>query len=257
MADGKSKESNFLKYLPLLPLIIAYLYLIGYYYQLGYLSEYGLSNSFFPQTVQDYLLGSFVAITAFIMHVFETVNEKKYLMAIPAAIVFVVTLGLVAFVKFEKEVKNTVSKVKEKKTIQYLISVFQWVAFPSIAAALTASIYYIGLVVLLFIVFIPYSAMLYGNKVATDEKSGFLHCKLKELPEDKGCTFLIDEKGNTLFGGLVVAQSTTHIAMWNKEGSEVFPKGKSKIKVRGGKLPVEKPEEQAEKKADDNKEEAG
>jgi hypothetical protein len=80
---------------------------------------------------------------------------------------------------------------------------------------------------------LPAAGVSQGKASAERDRDSFHGCEQSELSQKKKCIFLF--KDNELFAeGLLLARSTTDIAIWNGEFTEIFPTEGLRYEIRFG-----------------------
>lgn len=207
------------------------LYLIGYFYHLGYLSVYGLSNEFMSYSIYDYLVQAFVVFLQLSTTMVNYLNEYRWKLLLWAG---VVTLVLVPLVYLIKHPAWVVKKAQTAFGWKYA----DYVTIPSVMGFIAFFIPYSLVICLFTLCVIPITAYWQGEREAGLNIRNFHGCELNERSVKDSC-LQVSSKDYGIVEGDYIAQSSSHIAIWNGISTEIVPVKDTKMVIRFGKIPSE------------------
>ncbi|WP_432454537.1 hypothetical protein ACRRS0_03440 [Agarivorans sp. QJM3NY_29] len=205
------------------------LYLLGYFHTYGYQIGFGMSGEFFPKSIQEHLVGSFIVIFLVVVDLWVYLRTHFYVLLLFFAVVFVFSFVAIYFlrnpVKFKFDAESRGGDVPER--------LYFYVYGPLKISVLMLATPYIVLCILISIVALPWFSYNQGKDLALGSIEHFEGCELAELSRDKSCIFLSKQTGD-IANGMFVARSESHIAIWNGAFTEVFPTAGLKYEFRFG-----------------------
>lgn len=207
------------------------LYLLGYFYHLGYLSVYGLSNEFMSYSIYDYLVQAFVVLLQLSTTMVNYLNEYWWKLLLWAG---VVALTVVPLVYLIKHLALIVKKARTTFGWKYA----DYVTIPSAIGFIAFFIPYSLVICLFALCVIPITAYWQGERYAGESIRDFGGCELDERSVKDSCLQIIS-KDYGIVEGDYIAQSSSHIAIWNGVSTEVVPVKDTKMVIRFGKIPSE------------------
>lgn len=212
-------------------------YLLGYAYYEGYMNAFGVETDGFPVSAPSVYVFSYQTVGHFLLSIgVVAVKALDKLLSPPT--VYWVSGVLCLFVgsiywllkAVRKNPPPRLRKLFEK--IKGVISWLHWknndftksvgivgVASYTLIALLTAA----GAIALFWWA-LPLSAHAKGKEVANDRIKLFRDkgCHADEKSKWDNCFFIVDEKGNQLYEGLLIAMNDNVVAIFKKDGSYVF-----------------------------------
>ncbi|MDO6686731.1 MULTISPECIES: hypothetical protein [unclassified Agarivorans] len=210
------------------------LYLLGYFYFYGYLSVFGVSSDFFPQTIQEHLVGAFVCIFTMAFRAFNYLSNNQWVLVISGvsgAVIFFVAVYSVL-----NPIKNPIASYINRKELNDKFH--HYLVIPAIGGFLGSIVPYGAVCLLCLLLLFPALGHWQGKAWADRELASFQGCEQSQLSQKEKCIFLF--KDNELFAeGLLLAKSSTDIAIWNGEFTEIFPTDGLRYEVRFGTKPDE------------------
>lgn len=202
-------------------------YLIGYFYSVGYLGEFGLNEEYFPITIQDYLVMSFFVFMKVITTILTSAREKYWVVAIAAIVVGVIVL---LAVHIGKNYEFTESRAKSFRSYKY----FDYLFYPFMSTIFTLVAPYAFVSFLFTLALIPAAAYVQGGHSAKEYKNDFNGCRLDKMMDNKSCVYL--KGGERHESGMFIANSDSHIAIWNGVSTEVINTDGMEIEIKFGQV---------------------
>ena len=205
----------------LITIITPFLYLLGLGFYQGRIGGFGVPSSFFPQTIEGYLVSAYSIITII---TFKFVAKAFY------SILWLIIIFVIIFVINKKFKLNIGTKIKSSifRVKEYLLQ-----KFPSLKEKLLAhegkidlfEKTYNWLLILLVLLGTPLLAYAYGIHASSEtvKKFSVEGCKYDVVDSWSNCVKVIDKtSGKIAFEGLLVAQSDEYFALYNGEDSTVY-----------------------------------
>lgn len=221
-SEKKDSKLTLSTVLSITTLSVPALYLIGFFYDVGYLSSYGLNYEHFPREVHEYLIRAFFS--------------KLYLIGelaknnIPQWIALFALIGVFLYHLLATYGNSKKDKISEKVESTKKHSWYKWLLKPAILATigslLSLYIFYILIIILLLLTF----SIGIGKDQASKEIKVNNKCILESKPKEYPCTFLI-KNNKVILSGLLIARSSSQIALWDGEQTIVEPLKDYRIKV--------------------------
>jgi len=218
----------------LMTISVPVLYLMGYLYHYSYLAEFGVNSDFFPRSIQDHLVGAFVFMFIVVSNSYKYLNNNVWFLVTSGGVGFI--LFFVLMYGFRNPMKTPLISFIERKGSYEQFE--NYIIFPAIGAFL-GSIFPYGLICLFWLLLLlPAAGVSQGKASAERELANFQGCEQSNLSHKQKCIFLF--KNNELFAeGLLLAKSSTDIAIWNGEFTEIFPTEGLRYEIRFGAKPDE------------------
>lgn len=210
-----------------LGLITPYAYLIGTCYYQAYMNSYGVSVDNFPLSVADTYVYAYMAVGGVIFDAYKwliVIIKNKWLYLGLLILVFIVYVVIKLIrnkeTNFLQKIKSIICAAIDRyhyKNNDFSKSLFI-VGLPT---------YYLGVVIYFFcVLFLLWWGILI---VAIDQGKAISKSRITEFKK-QGCIFdktthwnncisVIDESGEVIYQGLLVAQNNDQIAIFKKEGS--------------------------------------
>lgn len=212
-------------------------YLLGYAYYEGYMNAFGVEIDGFPVSAPNVYVFSYQTVGYFLLSIGDTAAKGLNLLMSPPTVYFVVGAlcffigGIYFLIKAaRKGPRPLLRKLLEK--IKGLVSWLHWtnndltksigiVGLASYTIALIASV---SVSIALFWWLLPLAAYANGRDIASDRIKLFRDkgCHANEKSKWDNCFFVVDEKGNKLHEGLLIAVNESVVAIFKKDGSYVF-----------------------------------
>lgn len=212
-------------------------YLLGYAYYEGYMNAFGVETDGFPVSAPNVYVFSYQTVGYFLLSIGGVTVKALNKLLSPPTVYWVagalcLTVGGIywLFKAVRKGPHPKLRKLLEK--IKGVVSWLHWknndftkslgivgVASYGFAALATAS-----MAVALFWWLLPLSAYAKGKEVATDRIKLFLDkgCHADQKSKWDNCFFVVNEKGNEVHEGLLIAMNDNVVAIFKKDGSYVF-----------------------------------
>ncbi|HUW51773.1 MAG TPA: hypothetical protein VMV75_12235 [Sulfuricella sp.] len=212
-------------------------YLLGLSYYQGYMSAFGVETDGFPISAPDVYVFSYQTVGYFLLSIGgAAANLLGEIFRPPMVYWLIFTLclcigGVYWFLKARKMAPHPLlCKLFEK--VKWIVSKLHWknndltrsVGFVVIPSYGLLSILSVSITVALFWWLLPLSAYSKGKAVAT-ERIKLFHdkgCYADEKSKWNNCFLVLDEKGNELHEGLLIAMNDKVIAIFKKDGSYIF-----------------------------------
>lgn len=227
-----------MKNLSLIPFLLAamtisvpILYLIGYFYNLGYLSVFGLSNEYLSYSIYDHLVQAFVVFLNLSTTLVNLLNNNLWKLLFLAALVALLLFFLVYMAKHPDWIISKANKMSEWKYLDY-------VTIPSAGAFITFIIPYGAIVGLFALCVIPVTAFWQGERDAGGNMLNYRGCDLEKRSVKDSC-IRVNVTSDNVIEGMYIAQSDSHIALWNGISTEIIPFKDTILTIKFGHIPSE------------------
>lgn len=211
-----SEEKNLPKWIPVVVTAVAtlsvpFLYIVEYAYDKAHLQAYGLSNEFFARSLQEYLVLSFFACFNIARSTLELFTNSIGKFASTVLGIALVS-GFLAY-----KYPNTTQLRGESVSIKR-----SWLVLPVVLACFASIFPILLLSILIIIIFsFPFSAYSQGQSIAEKEIMNAKVCTYSSAPTE-GCVSLL-ENGKPIAAGRLVARSPSHIALFNRGKTSIYP----------------------------------
>jgi hypothetical protein len=210
--QGKTSKNHAATVLSIMTMFVPVLYLVGYFYEYGYLSGFGISSEFFPRSIQENLVNAFLAFIQFVIAIFTLAKNNIDKLLILGGIITLLTFIIMLIEKKKDYLIYKLTKIRKYKHIDMIL-------LPITAGIFGVFIPYVILIILGFIVLIPYSSYMQG---AYDAEKSILKYR-QELKENKDKSIYIFKDGNLAIKGMFIAKSNQHIAIFDGVTSTIYP----------------------------------
>ncbi len=208
MSDENNKKSKFniASVLTMMTVLTPAVYLLGYFYEMGVLSAYGISNEYFPRSVQNYFIQAFI----FYLDIFPDILGFKYLthsILIIFGYSLIIGISAIYFVNKEDSIKKGYNNLKNK-------AFFKWLLLPAYIATYVTS-HFALIFVCILLVASPFLGYKIGSESSLKQKALFQElyektaCDMSKLAKPYSCVFLIDGNKKILHGKLLIWAKTS------------------------------------------------
>lgn len=197
-------------------LAVPFMYIFGYAYYQGYLHAYGISNEFFSRSVQEYLVFSFFACLSIATSILNFLANNQLVLIVFALVFGGIALAVVFAGKhqFGARLRGKALPLKEHRLFDYFFFPFIYASFAFIAP--------IALIIAIsMILLVPAVAYFKGQDNAEKEMEDAKICTYSGESKE-GCVFLL-ENGKPIASGKFVARSSTHVALFDKGKTTIYP----------------------------------
>jgi hypothetical protein len=212
-------------------------YLLGYSFYDGYMNAFGVETGSFPVSTPNIYVFSYHTVGYLLLSIGEAAAKTLNKLLSPPNIYFLaitsclVVVGIYSLFKMTQKKKHPIMlKLFEK--IKIAVSWLHWknndftksVGIVGVASYSLLLLATVSIAVALFWWWLPMSASEKGKKIANDRIKLFLSkgCLADKNSNWNNCFCVVDEKGNEIHEGLLIAMNDNVVAIFKKDGSYIF-----------------------------------
>lgn len=236
-SKGKSRSLSLVSLAGIIGVIAPGAYLLGFRFYQGFVESYGIDVNHFPLRTPDVYIGAYTAVARMLIDTAGWILSAYVRLSNPWSLffVFLSIVGAVGAVylsiKMKKAGKFSNLKVfldKMRPLLERLhfknndlTKSVTYVVFPAYIAGILG--YFVMAVAVLWWV-LPLFGYFAGQEFAEEQIADYRKngCHLKKKMTWSTCVSIIDERGNEIQTGIVVAANTENIALFNKNGTYIL-----------------------------------